>query len=205
MIEDVLVQVDRFYYPVDFIILDTEPISNTSTQIPVILGRPFLATLNAIINCRNGVMSMSFRNMTLEMNIFFNTGRRLEEEDDIHDINMIDTFMEDRTPLTLSSYPLETCLAHSYEFDDDTIRETCVMLDVAPVLEVNRWKPQFEELPQTDEAPLPSNFKPPKLDLKPLPSDLKYAYLSQDETYPVVISAHLEKEQESMLISTLIE
>ncbi|MGV7988784.1 retropepsin-like aspartic protease, partial [Mycobacterium kansasii] len=158
IIEDVLVQVDRFYYPVDFIILDTEPISNTSTQIPVILGRPFLATSNVIINCKNGVMSMSFGNMTLEMNIFFNTGKRLEEDDDVHDINMIDTFVEDRTPLTLSSDPLETCLAHSHEFDDDTIRETCAMLDAAPVLEVNRWRPQFEELPQTDAVPLSSNL-----------------------------------------------
>ncbi|MGV8048434.1 hypothetical protein PJP07_29985, partial [Mycobacterium kansasii] len=118
-----------------------------STKIPVILSHPFLATSNAIINCRNGVMSMSFGNMTLEMNIFFNTGKRLEEDDDVHDINMIDTFVEDRTPLTLSSDPLETCLAHSHEFDDDMIRETCVMLDAAPVLEVNWWRPQFEELP----------------------------------------------------------
>ncbi|MGV7927240.1 hypothetical protein PJO48_29750, partial [Mycobacterium kansasii] len=70
-------------------------------------------------------MSMSFGNMTLAMNIFFNTGRRLEEDDNIHDVNINDTFVEDRTPLTLSSDPLETWLAHSHEFNDDTIRETC--------------------------------------------------------------------------------
>ncbi|RVX13009.1 hypothetical protein CK203_009808 [Vitis vinifera] len=32
--------------------------------------RPFLATSNAIINCRNGVMQLTFGNMTLELNIF---------------------------------------------------------------------------------------------------------------------------------------
>ena len=38
--------------------------------MPIILGRPFLATSNAIINCRNGVMQLTFGNMTLELNIF---------------------------------------------------------------------------------------------------------------------------------------
>ena len=31
---------------------------------------PFLATANAIINCRNGVMQLTFGNMALELNIF---------------------------------------------------------------------------------------------------------------------------------------
>ncbi|XP_073317252.1 uncharacterized protein [Primulina huaijiensis] len=34
------------------------------------LGRPFLATSNALINCRNGIMKLSFGNMTLELNVF---------------------------------------------------------------------------------------------------------------------------------------
>ena len=70
VIEDVLVQVDKFYYPVDFIVLDTHPVIGTGAQIPVILGRPFLATSNAIINCRNGLVQISYGNMTLELNIF---------------------------------------------------------------------------------------------------------------------------------------
>ena len=50
-IEDVLIQVDKFYYPVDFIVLDTEPVAVGANHVPIILGRPFLATSNAIINC----------------------------------------------------------------------------------------------------------------------------------------------------------
>ena len=38
--------------------------------MPIILGRPFLATANAIINCRNWVMQLTLGNMTLELNIF---------------------------------------------------------------------------------------------------------------------------------------
>ena len=70
IVEDVLVKVDKFYYPVDFVVLDTEPIASGPNQVPIILGRPFLATANAIINCRNGVMQLTFGNMTLELNIF---------------------------------------------------------------------------------------------------------------------------------------
>ena len=70
IVEDVLVKVDKFYYPVDFVVLDTEPIENGPNHVPIILGRPFLATTNAIINCRNGVMQLTFGNMTLELNIF---------------------------------------------------------------------------------------------------------------------------------------
>ena len=64
-IEDVLIQVDRFYYSVDFVILDTEPVAVGTNHVPIILGRPFLATSNAIINCHNGVMQLTFGNMTL--------------------------------------------------------------------------------------------------------------------------------------------
>ena len=50
-VEDVLIQVDKFYYPVDFVVLDTEPAILMANYVPIILGRPFLATSNVIINC----------------------------------------------------------------------------------------------------------------------------------------------------------
>ena len=70
IVEDVLVKIDNFYYPVDFVVLDTAPSSNEPNHVPIILGRPFLATANAIINCRNGIMQLTFGDMTLELNIF---------------------------------------------------------------------------------------------------------------------------------------
>ena len=50
-IKDVLVQVEKFYYPMDLVVLDTEPVAMGANYVPIILGRPFLATSNAIINC----------------------------------------------------------------------------------------------------------------------------------------------------------
>ena len=82
IVEDVLVKVDKFYYPVDFVVIDTEPIASRPNHVPIILGRPFLATVNAIIICRNGVMQLTFGNMTLELNIFHLSNKHKLVEDD---------------------------------------------------------------------------------------------------------------------------
>ena len=81
IVEDVLVKVDNFYYPIDFVVLDTEPMAESTHQVPIILGRPFFVTANAIINCRNGVMQLTFGNMTLELNIFHLSNRDKPAED----------------------------------------------------------------------------------------------------------------------------
>ena len=94
MVEDVLVQVDKFYFPVDFIVLDTEPVVHSNSQIPVILGRPFLATSNAHINCRNGLMQLSFGNMTLELNIFNICKQPANNEDVDKEVYMIETIVQ---------------------------------------------------------------------------------------------------------------
>ena len=70
IVEDVLAKVDKFYYPVDFVVLDTEPIASGPNHVPIIMGGPFLDTANAMINCRNGFLQLTFGNMTLELNIF---------------------------------------------------------------------------------------------------------------------------------------
>jgi hypothetical protein len=69
-VEDVIIKVDKFYYPIDFIVLDTEPVPYPKKQIPIILGHPFLAIANACINCRTGVMKISFGNMKIKLNNF---------------------------------------------------------------------------------------------------------------------------------------
>ena len=94
---DVLIQVERFYYLVDFVVLDTEPVAVGANHVPIILGRPFLATSNAIINFRNGVMQLTFGNMTLELNIFHLSKRHMHsEEDDCEEVCIIDTILEEQ-------------------------------------------------------------------------------------------------------------
>ena len=71
------------------------------------------------------------------------------------------------------------------------------------VLEVNGWAPKFEPLPPVEDRALPSEERPPKLKLKPLPSHLKYAFLGVEETFPVIISSSLELDQENKLLEIL--
>ncbi|XP_042987493.1 uncharacterized protein LOC122315550 [Carya illinoinensis] len=52
------------------IILQLADRSIKKPRAPVILGRPFLATSNALINCRSGILKLTFGNMTLELNVF---------------------------------------------------------------------------------------------------------------------------------------
>ena len=70
IVEDVLIQVDKFYFPVDFIVIDTQLVQDQKKNIPIILGQLFLATVDAHIQCKIGNMQLSFGNMTLKLNIF---------------------------------------------------------------------------------------------------------------------------------------
>ena len=54
VIEDVLVKVGKFIFLVDFIILDMEK----NSQVPLLLGRPFLATGAALIDMQKGVLTL---------------------------------------------------------------------------------------------------------------------------------------------------
>jgi hypothetical protein len=57
-------------------------------------GRPFLATANALINCRTGVMKISFGNMTVELNIF-NINSQPLEYDETHPMCFIEEITDD--------------------------------------------------------------------------------------------------------------
>ena len=122
-IEDVLIQVDRFYYPVDFVVLDTEPVAVGPNHVPIILGRPFLSTSNAIINCRNGVMQLTFWNMTLELNIFHLGKRHMHsKEDDFEYVCIIDTILEEQANeqqvQDILTPELSECLVEQHELQE---------------------------------------------------------------------------------------
>src|ERR1044072_424765 len=54
VVEDVLVKVGKFVFPVDFVILELEE----ESKVPLILGRPFLATAKAKVNVAKGKVSL---------------------------------------------------------------------------------------------------------------------------------------------------
>ena len=204
-IEDVLVQVDKFYLPVDFIILDMHPISNANSQISMILGCPFLATSNALINCRSGVLKLSFGNMILKFNIF-NTCKQPRDEEDVHEVELIETLVQEQFNKTCFSNPLEACLVNSCDFNFNENFEIAYihcLLEYVQELEASNWKLKYEDLPPYEIKLLPSSEQVPKLELKPLPVEFKYAFLGTNETFLVVISSKLDSLQEGKLLNFL--
>nr|KAJ0220768.1 hypothetical protein LSAT_V11C200051490 [Lactuca sativa] len=61
------------------------------------------------------------------------------------------------------------------------------------------------ELPQSHTRFPPSLVQPPELELNVLPQHLKYAYLGNNETLPVIISNHLNECEEEQLCKVLKE
>jgi len=58
-------------------------------------------------------------------------------------------------------------------------------------------------LPPRSIESIPSSVQPPKHDLKSLPFNLKYSFLKENETFPVIIYSKLNAHQEGKLLQTL--
>ncbi|RVW72101.1 hypothetical protein CK203_054774 [Vitis vinifera] len=175
MIEDVLVQVDKFYYLVDFVVLDTDPVVKGTNYVPIILGRPFLATSNVIINYRNEVMQLTFGNMTLELNIFHLYKKHIhpKEEEDPKEVCMIDTLVEEHC-----DQRMQEDLVESFgDLDEGLLEPSDLLVTLLPWRRREKILPLFNE----EETQRAVKEEPPKLILKPLPTELKYAYLEEDK------------------------
>ena len=139
IVKDVLVQVDKFYFPVDFVVLNTQTVVNQRTQFPVILGRPFLATANAIIHCRGGLMTLSFGNMAVNLNIF-NVIKEIGDEEDVCEVNMIDSMVQQYVDHVSYDDPLMSCLVSSSWVEEVTTSESEFLhsiIEHSEVLEAN--------------------------------------------------------------------
>ncbi|KAL5565345.1 hypothetical protein UlMin_028509 [Ulmus minor] len=66
IIEDVLVKVDKFIFPADFIVLDMEE----DREVPLILGRPFLATGRTLIDVHQGKLILRVQDEQVTFNVF---------------------------------------------------------------------------------------------------------------------------------------
>ena len=66
VVEDVLVKVRQFTFPVDFVIMDIEE----DAEIPLILGRPFMLTANCVVDMGKGILEMSVDDQKVTFNLF---------------------------------------------------------------------------------------------------------------------------------------
>ena len=65
ILHDVLIKVESFIFLVDFLILDCE----VDFEVPIILGRPFLATSRALVDMEKGKMKFQLNNEEATFNI----------------------------------------------------------------------------------------------------------------------------------------
>ena len=71
------------------------------------------------------------------------------------------------------------------ELQDDIIEEVAALEAMSSIL---LHMVSYLELPTLKEKLSPSIVKAPELELKPLPGHLKYAFLGEKETLPVIIA-----------------
>jgi len=112
-------------YPADFIILETQPVSNPRAQTPIILGCPFLITANVIINCKNGSMRLTFGDMTREVNVFNLEKQPRDVEDQVFEVNLIENLTSEHR----EELEVETDCDFELESDDfnlDQVVESAV-------------------------------------------------------------------------------
>ncbi|XP_009800970.2 uncharacterized protein [Nicotiana sylvestris] len=200
VIEDVLVQVGCFIFSIDFIILDYE----TDQEVPFILGHPSLATRRAIINVCQGRMIMRVGDR-LEV---FNVYKALKLPVHYEDLYMISVMESDATLLVpyMSPIDLQRALIGDEEDSKDEMNG-----EIEQVLDMScnyvHGFGKFEEVdrPVTLTPSKPSIEEAPKLELKPLPAHLRYAYLRNSKTLPMIISSSLTNTQEEKLLRVLRE
>ena len=73
VLEDVLIKVGKFIFLVDFVIMDMEE----DTQVPLLLGRTFLATGAALIDVKKGELTLRVG----EEEVHFNLNTSLKQSE----------------------------------------------------------------------------------------------------------------------------
>ncbi|XP_061347743.1 uncharacterized protein LOC133293223 [Gastrolobium bilobum] len=85
-VEHLLVKVDKLIFPADFIILDYEG----NVDIPIILGRPFLATGGTLFNVQKGELIMRVNDEDVKFNMM-KAIKFHDDEEDIEECSVVST------------------------------------------------------------------------------------------------------------------
>ncbi|CAJ2659838.1 unnamed protein product [Trifolium pratense] len=196
MAEDVLVKVDKFMFPIDFVVMDIEE----DDDVPLILGRPFMKTARMMIDIDDGVMKVRVQDEEVSFNLW-EAMKHPHEKDMCFKLDATEEAILDVRKQAHQPSSLEQALTESFEaLDPEKEEEVESFLKQLDALkEVTLLEAKIEEL-KNDERP-----GEVKLELKTLPSHLKYAFLEEEEKKPVIISNSLSADEEKSLIQILKE
>jgi hypothetical protein len=178
IVEDILVKVEKFIFPADFVVLDMEEDEN----IPIILGRPFLATGDAIIEVKKGKLTLKLEEVEVVFQVFNSLKNpssfascNFIQTVDINDMITSDVFDDFR-----EQDPLEKVLTvQGLGMTEGGEEEEFLKFLQAHHPQKNWSNHRFEDLERGNTPkPKPSVEEAPELELKPLPSNMKYAFLN---------------------------
>ncbi|CAL8993318.1 unnamed protein product, partial [Prunus brigantina] len=211
ILEDVLVKVEELILPADFLVLEMEEAPIHDNQLPLILGRPFMATAGAIIDVKKGTLTMNVFDETIAFKVF-EASKFPSDEHEVFQLDAIDTMVKEALPMSYLE-PIEACITQSIGKEEVDSLEAVIsplllelVCSMDSYIEVGkRYANQFESLPPPTNKVLPSIVQAPELELKQLPKHLKYAYLGESETLPVIIASQLGPSDEKKLLRVLKE
>ncbi|CAN6576793.1 unnamed protein product [Malus baccata var. baccata] len=221
VLEDVLVQVNHLIFPADFYVLEMDE-SDHAPSLPILLGRPFMKTARTKIDVYNGTLTMEFDGEVINLNLS-DSMKYPSENHSCFATDVLDSLAQDHLD-NLTDDALELVIAQGKHMQniEATTKAPHGMheesLAVHPSDEVMEMVAALESLPSQSgkysnpilssvsaNKMLPSVVQPPTLELKSLPSHLKYVFLGEDDTLPVIISSSLTAQEESKLVRVLKE
>ncbi|CAN6586315.1 unnamed protein product [Malus baccata var. baccata] len=221
VLEDVLVQVNHLIFPANFYVLEMDE-SDHSPTLPILLGRPFMKTARTKIDVFNGTLTMEFDGEVINFNPS-NSIKYPSEDHSCFSIEVFASLAHDHFE-QLNDDALKLVIARGKDIQNDevvTIHPHGMnefSLAVPPNEDVIEMVTALESLPLQSgkfldpisilvltNKLLPSVVQPPTLELKPLPSHIKYVFLGNNESLPVIISSTLMAQEEDKLVRVLRE
>ncbi|CAN6547336.1 unnamed protein product [Malus baccata var. baccata] len=203
-----VVQVDNLIFPADFYVLEMEDSPNV-TPLPILLGRPFVKTVRTKIDVFKGTLTMEFDGEIINFNI--SEAMKFPKDDhSCFSIDVLDELAQDYLDM-FEDDPLETTIAQGLGTKPNLAvpkDEHAKLVAALESLPQHRGKPSNPiPIPVSTNTLLPSVIQAPVLDLKPLPDHLRYVFLGDEETLPVIVSSSLTvvKNAEDELVPTRIQ
>ncbi|XP_068312392.1 uncharacterized protein [Pyrus communis] len=188
IVEDVLVRVDQLILPADFLILDMEE----DREIPIILGRPFLATAGTLIDVKCGVLTLRVEDRKVVFKVFEAT-KHPREQEECFSIDILNQIMSEQFQAQFWPIP---------RVEVEEVTDIVNILNSGPLHNL-RWRHHYEALGPAPVKIYPSVEVAPKLDLKQLLTHMRYAFLGASESLLVIIVAKLTYLEEEELFRVL--
>ncbi|GJY47805.1 reverse transcriptase domain-containing protein [Tanacetum coccineum] len=203
--ENMLAKVGKFTFPTDFVILEMEE----DRKVPLILGRTFLHTADAVIRVKQKQLNLGVGAERMIFNIDSAMKHSYLNDDTCFSIDVIDKILEEDFDALLDGgskilYSIEGTLLEEEIFAD--IDEFMAMTaDENSDSDSDTEDPSFEKITINTDYKIKTSLEEPPtdLELKPLLDNLEYVFLEELSFLPVIISSQLSKKRKNKLISVL--